>query len=150
MFKKIKNVISALVVSLSLAAPIALVAAPTSVGASAVTSGLCEGITSAESTTGEGVRDESCLNDADSTGRVNRIIRIVINLISLIVGVVSVIMIIIGGFKYITSGGDSGNVTSAKNTIMYALIGLVIVALAQLIVRFVLNRTAGAADPAGI
>jgi hypothetical protein len=47
---------------------------------------------------------------------------------------------IYGGFKYITSGGDSGNVTAAKNTIMYALIGLVVVALAQLIVRFVLGK----------
>lgn len=71
---------------------------------------------------------------------VQRIIRTVINVFSLVVGVVSVIMIIVGGLKYITSGGDSGNVTSAKNTILYALIGLVIVAMAQVIVRFVLAR----------
>jgi hypothetical protein len=59
---------------------------------------------------------------------------------SLVVGVVAVIMIIIAGFKYITSGGDSGNVTSAKNTILYAIIGLVVVALSQFIVKFVLGR----------
>lgn len=64
----------------------------------------------------------------------------VINVLSIIVGVVSVIMIIIGGLKYVTSSGDSGNVTSAKNTILYAIIGLVVVALAQAIVRFVLNQ----------
>lgn len=64
-----------------------------------------------------------------------------INLSSLIVGIIAVIMIIIGGVKYITSGGDAGNVTGAKNTILYALIGLVIVALAQTIVYFVLNKT---------
>jgi hypothetical protein len=50
-------------------------------------------------------------------------------------------MIVFGGFKYITSGGDSNNVSGAKNTIIYAIIGLVIVALAQLIVHFVLNQT---------
>jgi hypothetical protein len=49
-------------------------------------------------------------------------------------------MIIIGGFQYITSSGDSGKVGTAKNTILYAIIGLVIVALAQFIVRFVLSR----------
>lgn len=64
----------------------------------------------------------------------------VINIISIIVGVVAVIMIIFGGFRYITSGGDSAKVTSAKNTILYGLIGLIIVAVAQLIVKFVLNQ----------
>jgi hypothetical protein len=50
-------------------------------------------------------------------------------------------MIIYGGFRYITSGGDSNGVTAAKNTILYAIIGLIIVALAQIIVNFVLNKT---------
>jgi hypothetical protein len=67
------------------------------------------------------------------------IMKDVINIISWIVGIVSVIMIIYGGFKYITSSGNDANVTSAKNTILYAIIGLVIVALAQIIVRFVLG-----------
>jgi len=68
------------------------------------------------------------------------LIKLVINVFSLIVGVVAVIMIIIGGLKYITSGGDSGNISGAKNTILYAIIGLVVVALAQFIVRFVLAK----------
>ena len=49
-------------------------------------------------------------------------------------------MIIYGGFRYITSGGDSGKVTGAKNTIIYAVIGLVIVVLAQVIVKFILDK----------
>jgi hypothetical protein len=49
-------------------------------------------------------------------------------------------MIIWGGLRYITSGGDSAKITSAKNTIIYALIGLVVVALAQFIVKFVLAK----------
>ncbi len=77
-------------------------------------------------------------NAADST--VNKLIATIINIFSLVVGVTSVIMIIIGGFKYITSGGDSASVSSAKNTILYSLIGLVIVAFAQVIVQFVLKK----------
>jgi hypothetical protein len=48
-------------------------------------------------------------------------------------------MIIWGGFKYITSGGDTGNVSGAKNTLIFAIVGLIIVALAQFVVHFVLN-----------
>jgi hypothetical protein len=51
-----------------------------------------------------------------------------------------VIMIIVGGFRYITSGGNDASVTAAKNTILYAIIGLVVVALAQIIVRFTLGK----------
>lgn len=94
----------------------------------------------------QGLEQGSCLSTDQSCdvsgaeGTVNDIIATVINIFSLVVGVVSVIMIIIGGLKYITSGGDSGNVSGAKNTILYAIVGLVIVALAQIIVKFVLNR----------
>ncbi len=83
-------------------------------------------------------------DDAGATKKVNDIIHLVINIFSLVVGVISVIMIIIGGLKYITSGGDSGNITGAKNTILYAIIGLVVVALAQIVVKFVLAKTASA------
>lgn len=70
------------------------------------------------------------------------IIKKVVNIISIIVGAVSVIMIIIGGFKYITSGGESGGVTGAKNTILYALVGLVVILFAQLLVNFVITKVA--------
>ncbi|MCA9327583.1 hypothetical protein KDA14_03585, partial [Candidatus Saccharibacteria bacterium] len=76
----------------------------------------------------------------DTSGKANDLIATVINIFSVIVGVVAVIMIIYGGFRYITSGGDSGKITNAKNTIIYALIGLVVVALAQFIVKFVLEK----------
>jgi hypothetical protein len=79
--------------------------------------------------------------EQDATDNVNDLVTDIINIFSVVVGIVAVIMIIIGGFRYIVSGGDSGNVTNAKNTILYALIGLVIVALAQFIVRFVLGKT---------
>lgn len=73
----------------------------------------------------------------------NNILTNVVNIFSIVVGIVAVIMIIVGGFKYITSGGQSEGVSSAKNTIIYALVGLVIVALAQFIVHFVIGKVAG-------
>lgn len=84
------------------------------------------------------------VNPDEGEGRLNSVLRLIINIFSLVVGVVAVIMIIVGGLKYIISGGDSGNVTGAKNTILYAIVGLVIVALAQFIVRFVLSRVSNA------
>ncbi len=64
----------------------------------------------------------------------------IISILSYIVGIAAVVMVIIGGFKYITSNGDSSNISSAKNTIIYALIGLAIAVLAQAIVAFVFHR----------
>jgi hypothetical protein len=97
-------------------------------------------------TTGNGA---TCTPSDTATGtqKIQDIVTLIVNIFSIIVGIIAVIMIVVGGFKYITSGGDSGNITSAKNTIVYAVIGLVIVALAQFIVKFVLNKvtTAGAA-----
>lgn len=81
----------------------------------------------------------SCDVSGGTTG-VNDLITKVVNIFSIIVGIVSVIMIIYGGFRYVTSGGDSSNVSNAKNTIIYAIIGLVVVALAQFIVQFVLDK----------
>lgn len=71
---------------------------------------------------------------------VNHAISTAINILSFIVGVVAVIFIIIGGLKYITSSGDANTATSARNTILFAVVGLVIVAMAQIIVQFVLHR----------
>jgi len=79
-------------------------------------------------------------NVSGSSNKLEDLIRTIINVFSVIVGSVSVIMIIIGGFRYITSGGDSNNVGGAKNTILYAIVGLIIVAFAQVIVQFVLQR----------
>jgi hypothetical protein len=77
---------------------------------------------------------------AGSSTDVGEVVQLIVNILSWIVGVVAVIMIIIGGLKYVTSGGDAGNVSSAKNTILYAIIGLVVVLLAQIIVRFVVDQ----------
>lgn len=63
----------------------------------------------------------------------------IINIFSAVVGIIAVIMIIYGGLRYVASGGKQESVTSAKNTLLYAIVGLVIVAFAQAIVHFVLR-----------
>ena len=65
------------------------------------------------------------------------------NTVLLIVGLISVIMLVYGGLRYILSGGDSKKVTDAKNTVLYAIIGLIISMLAYAIVHFVLNSVIG-------
>lgn len=92
---------------------------------------------------------ESGINSAKGTGAPDNVteddglIKKVVNLLLWAIGIISVIMIIIGGIRYATSNGDSNQVTAAKNTIMYAVIGLVIAIFAYAIVNFVLFQTAG-------
>lgn len=61
-----------------------------------------------------------------------------ITLFSAVIGIAGVIAITIGGFQYVISSGDQNNINNAKNTILYAVIGLAVAAVAQLLVRFVL------------
>jgi hypothetical protein len=67
-------------------------------------------------------------------------VQVVVQLLTYIVGVASVVMIIYGALKFITSGGNSDATKSAKSTIIYALVGLTIVLLANVIISFVFNQ----------
>ena len=98
---------------------------------------------------GGAVQDPQACPTGNNGNSLPDIVAKVINIFSWVVGAVSVIMLIYGGFKYITSGGDSGGVTAAKNTILYAIVGLVIVALSQVIVNFVLTKANDAAGNTG-
>ena len=66
-------------------------------------------------------------------------ISVVINVIIGIIGLVAVVVVILGGFQYMTSSGDSTKVKKAKDTILYGIVGLVIALLAYAIVNFVLG-----------
>lgn len=141
MVKKIKSTILAGLMALALVMPLG---APALVGgvasASNIKGSVCAGATAASG--------ETCKQDAtlsNSSGGIQTLAGNIVNIFSIVIGAVAIIMLLYGGFRYITSGGDSGRVGNAKNTLLYAIIGLVIVALAQLIVNFVL----GAASNAG-
>ncbi len=58
------------------------------------------------------------------------------NILLLIIGAVAVIMLIIGGFRYVVSAGDSSAIEGAKNTILYAIIGIVVAFLAYAAINF--------------
>lgn len=139
MLKKIKTFIVVAVAGLTFSAPALVPAMVGIASADSITTGLCNGVTDA---TG-GSTSNSCINGGtDANASLAKLAKEVINILSIIVGVIAVIMIIVGGFRYITSGGESSNVSGAKNTLIYAIVGLVIVAIAQFIVHFVLS-TAG-------
>lgn len=67
----------------------------------------------------------------------------VTNVLLFLIGAISVIMLIFGGIKYTISNGDPGAVTKAKDTIMYAVIGIIVALLAYAIVNFVVGSFAG-------
>jgi len=77
---------------------------------------------------------------SQGTRTVTGTIKNVGNIIVFITGAISVLMIIIGGLRYVTSGGDQGGITGAKNTILYAVIGLIVSVMAYAIVNFVLTN----------
>lgn len=88
----------------------------------------------------EAISAGSNCNQGNADGRVRGLLSTIVGILSAVVGIAAVIMIIISGFKYVTAGGDSNNISSAKNTLIYAIVGLIIVALAQFIVNFVLEQ----------
>lgn len=93
----------------------------------------CDGLTQIDNT-------QDCNNKGSG---VSDIISTAVEILSYIAGVAAVIMVVVSGFRYITSGGDSNRVSGAKNTLVYALIGIAVAALAQVLVHFVLSASAG-------
>ena len=69
----------------------------------------------------------------------NGIVTTVTNILLFIAGALAVIMIIWGGLRYATSAGNSANVTAAKNTVLYAIVGLIIAFLAFAVVNWLLG-----------
>lgn len=127
------SVLTALFSLLVFAAPVtAFASSPTDVVAitSSSKQNVCDGA---------GLSAAEC--NGSSTG-LSGVVAGILRILSIIVGVAAVIMIIVSGFRYITSGGDAAKVSAAKNALIYALIGLVVVALARVIVHFVLAKTA--------
>lgn len=78
-----------------------------------------------------------------NTDDLKALIKTIVNVLLFILGAIAVIMIIIGGIRYTTSNGDAQQVKGAKDTIMYAVVGLVIAVLAYAIVNFVVSSFSG-------
>ena len=132
MRKKIKLIIVALAVSLGISGAIL---APTATYAACTSAADC-------------VQDgaDKAGGKSSNTADPKEIIQTIVRILLFLIGAVSVIMIIIGGFRYVISQGDSGAVTSAKNTILYAVIGLVVAILAYAVIHYVIGALAAPAE----
>lgn len=82
---------------------------------------------------------ENANTGSSRTGDLKTVVQTITNVLLFLVGVIAVIMIVIGGLKYTASNGDSNQITSAKNTILYAVIGLIVAMLAYALVQFVID-----------
>lgn len=80
---------------------------------------------------------EICKNRSE-TG--SSLIKDVINTLLFVVGALSVVMIIVSGILYVTSTGDSGRVSKAKNTLTYSVVGLIVAFLAYAIINWVVKE----------
>lgn len=78
-------------------------------------------------------------NSAATTGLMP-MIKNIIDIVLGVVGIIAVVMMIMGGISFITSQGDAGKVTKARNTILYGVVGLIVALLAFAIVNFVLGN----------
>jgi hypothetical protein len=99
--------------------------------------GITDGANAAQGKDQQG--NAACLFGGTDNCSGDGIFKTVTNVLLFIIGAVAVIMLIIGGIRYTVSGGDSGAVTSAKNTILYAVVGIIVAILAFAIVNFVLG-----------
>ena len=90
---------------------------------------------------------KNCAKSTDQKGNLGNVIVDITNTLLFIIGAVAVIMIIVGGIRYVISNGDSAQITSAKNTILYAVVGIIVALLAYAIVNFFI--TSFTANPDG-
>jgi len=123
--KNIKNLV--LVIGITLGIGLFV---PVNAGAASAIDAQCVGITEAD-------KSAVC---SDKDAKPNNLIANIINTLLYVVGALSVIMIIVGGLLYATSNADASRITMAKNTIMYAIVGLVVAFLAYAIVQFVVAK----------
>ena len=131
-----KYVLAALVTFSLIFTPAAVFAA----SADASTNSCASGDNSAA---GQALQSASMTGDDCKGVGVTNIAQKIVSLLSWAIGIVAIVMVLIAGYKYITSAGDSNRIASAKNTLIYAIIGLAIVALAQVVVHFAISGTKG-------
>lgn len=115
-----------LILTLGLIVGFGLAAVPTTVSAATVIGDACKA-------------DDTSVLCKNQNASATDMVRTVVNALMFILGAVSVLMIIVGGIRYATSMGDAKNIESAKNTILYAVVGLVVALLAYAIVNFVVT-----------
>lgn len=134
MKKSLKTMLAGLLILPALALGVTTVLAPQTVGAQADNGyNLQNGANAAK-----GSSQTTCLF-SNNSGCTSGIFTNIVNILLYIIGAIAVIMLIFGGIRYVISGGDSAAVTGAKNTILYAVVGIIVAILAYAIVNFVIG-----------
>ena len=131
--------VPALVLSLGVAAPVYAAPEPATGCDVVTTGGISHGAECAKPT-----------NAPSQLFGPNSIFVTITNIMLFIIGAIAVIMLIIGGIRYVVSAGDQNAVTSAKNTILYAIIGIVVAFLAYAAVNFVSSQLTSGTSTASV
>lgn len=87
-----------------------------------------------------GTNKDTTVCEAQKEDDVDTLVQTAIGILSFVIGIISVIMIIVGGIRYVVSNGEAAKIKSAKDTILYAIVGLVVSLLAYVIVNFVVGQ----------
>lgn len=111
-------------------------------GASLVLPAVTSTDVSAQSSIQDGANAAKGNGQQESLDGDEGVFKTVTNVMLYIIGAISVIMLIIGGIRYVVSGGESSAVTGAKNTILYAVIGIIVAIVAYAVVNFVITSFA--------
>ena len=116
-----------LILALGLVASLGLFAVPSTTWAKSALDAACE----------KTPDTEVCL-ERDNT-KFSKFVKDIVNTLLYVLGAVAVIVIIVAGILYATSSGDPALITKAKNTLLYAVIGLIVAIMAYAIVNFVIG-----------
>ena len=81
-----------------------------------------------------------CRNKDEAQNKVNSTVAGIVNLLLMALGIISIIMIVVGGILFALANGDSSRVAKARNTVIYAVVGLVVALFAGALVNFIFNR----------
>lgn len=87
-----------------------------------------------------GINKDTAVCKSKNTDSVSNMVKTIVSILLFVIGSISVIMIVVGGIRYVLSNGNAAQINSAKDTVLYAVIGLVVALMAYAIVGFVLGQ----------
>lgn len=99
--------------------------------------GICSNTKAAQSSI---CKDNAAQQKSSDTNPVASLIGKISTLVAIVAGIAAVIMIIISGFKFVTSAGDAQKVAGARNTLVWSVVGLIVVAFAAVIISFIMSK----------
>jgi hypothetical protein len=112
-------------------------------GTVAVTPALASGIFTGVDCSGAASKSAVCKDKGSTENPVtgdNGLLSKITNIVAAVAGAAAVILILVSGIRFITAGGDANQASSARRTLIYALVGLVVIVLARAIIALVISK----------